>query len=99
MEVKALEKPKFDVDQMISASHASKNFGEIRKRAKIVPQLITDNGTADTILMGYEYYELLYQRLMELEEKEEARILEERIERLEKDPSVAVSWREVRREV
>lgn len=94
-----MEKPKFNVDQMISASRASKNFGEVRKKAKNLPQLITDNGIADTIIMGYEYYERLYQRLIELEEKEEARILEERIERLEKNPSKAIPWRSVRREV
>lgn len=35
--------------------------------------------------------------LIEVEENEEAKILLERIERLEKDPSLAISWREVRR--
>jgi len=99
MGVNTMEKPKFDVDQMVPASIASKRFGEIRKKAKEIPQLITEKGLADTILMGYEYYERMYQRLIELEAKEEARILEERIERLEKDPSVAVPWREVRQEV
>lgn len=90
-------KPSFEVGQMITASVVSKNFGEIRKKAKKFPLLITDNGTPDTIIMEYKYYESLFERLAELEEKEEARILEERIERLEKDPSAAIPWRSIRR--
>jgi len=47
--------------------------------------------------MGYDQFEKMYQRLYELEEKEEARILEARIERLEKYPETAIPWRKVRR--
>lgn len=97
MSTKTINKPNFNVDQLVSASLASKNFGDLRKKAKKLPLFITDNGNVDTVLIGYEYYEKMYQRLMELEEKEEARILEERIERLESDPSLAVSWRSIRR--
>lgn len=90
-------KPSFEVGQIIASSVASKNFGEVRKKAQKYPLLITDNGTPDTIIMQYKYYEHLFERLTELEEKEEARILEERIERLDRDPSCAVSWRSIRR--
>lgn len=42
-------------------------------------------------------YERMYQRLVKLEEKEEAMILSERIERIEKEPSAAVPFKEIRR--
>lgn len=35
-------------------------------------QFVTDNGTIDTIVLDYNYYEEMYVRLMELEAKEEA---------------------------
>lgn len=97
MSVNTLEKPTFTKEQLITASLASKQFGELRKRAKIHPMFITDNGEVDTVVVGYEYFEQMFQRLKELEQQEEARILTERIERLEKDPSLGVPWRSVRR--
>ena len=97
MNTKTANKPSFNVDQLVSASLASKNFGELRKKAKCSPLFITDNGNVDTVLIGYERYEKMYQRLVELEEREETRILKERVERLESDPSLAISWRSIRR--
>lgn len=97
MGVELMEKPAFTNDQMISASNASKNFGQLRKKAKECPMVITDNGVFDTVVMGYEYFEQIYQRLRELEEEEEARTLLTRIEDLDKDPSKAIPWRSVRR--
>jgi PHD/YefM family antitoxin component YafN of YafNO toxin-antitoxin module len=92
-----MEKPTFNADQIVSSSVASKHFGTIRKKAKIMPQFITDNGTVDAVVLDYNYYEQLYMRLKELEEIEEARVLKERIDRLEANPDSAVSWRKVRR--
>jgi hypothetical protein len=43
-------------------------------------------------------HEKLSSRLAELEEREEERILSERIERLEMNPSASVPWRDVRRQ-
>lgn len=91
-------KPTFTADQLVSSSVASKKFGELRKKAKQLPQFITENGTVDTVLVGYSYYEQLFERLSQLEEQEEIRILSERIERLDKDPASAKSWNEIRRE-
>lgn len=95
--VKTMDKPSFTRDQLIPSSVASKNFGQVRKRAKEMPQFISENGTVDTVVLDYDLYERIYQRLRELEEKEEARILESRIERLEKHPETAIPWRRVRR--
>lgn len=92
-----MEKPTITEDQMVKASIASKNFGALRKKAKLMPLFILDNGNLDSVIMDYKYYEKIYQRLSELEEKEEAMILSERIERLEKEPSVAVPWKDIRR--
>lgn len=92
-------KPTFGADQLVSSSDATRNFGKLRKKAKNAPQFITDNGTVDTVILDYKYYEHLYTRLMELEEAEEARILRTRIDRLEKDPSVGVPWHKARRSV
>ncbi|MFM9278606.1 type II toxin-antitoxin system Phd/YefM family antitoxin [Paenibacillus jiagnxiensis] len=95
--METMAKPKFDVDQMISSSEASKKFGELRKKAQQLPQYITDNGTVETVLIGYKMFEQLYDRLTQLEEQEEERILLERIESLERNPASAKSWKEIRR--
>lgn len=84
-------------DQMVKSSEASKRFGQIRRKAKDTPLYITDNGNIDSVLLGYEYFEKMYERLMELEKREEERLLSKRIDDLENDPSSAVSWRDVRR--
>jgi PHD/YefM family antitoxin component YafN of YafNO toxin-antitoxin module len=97
MIIMATHKPSFHVDQLVSSSDASKKFGELRKRAKLEPQFITENGSVDTVLVGYDYFEKMYQRLKELEEREEEQILTERIARLEADPESAVSWKAIRR--
>lgn len=97
MGANVMEKPTFNKEQLIAASVAAKQFGELRKKAQRLPQFITDNGNVDTVVMSYDYFEQMYQRLIELEEHEEARILTERIEHLEKDPSSGVPWRSIRR--
>lgn len=84
-------------DQMIKASEAAKRFGYARKKAKDLPQFITENGNIDSVLMDYEYYLKMYQRLVELEAKEEARVLDERIDRLENDPTQGIPWQSIRR--
>ncbi|RIV18029.1 type II toxin-antitoxin system Phd/YefM family antitoxin [Alicyclobacillaceae bacterium I2511] len=97
MVTKIVDKPTFTRDQLIPSAVASKNFGKVRKLAQSSPQYITDNGVVDTVVMGYEQFESMYQRLRELEEREEARLLESRLERLEKNPETAVPWRKVQR--
>lgn len=92
-----MQKPTFNADQIIPASKASKTFGKVRKDAKVLPQAIMDNGKIDSVILDYKYYEELYLRIQELEEKEESRILEERINRLEKDPQSAISWKDIKR--
>lgn len=68
-----MEKPSFTTDQLISASVAAKSFGSVRKKAKQVPQFITENGVVGEVLLDYKYYEELYGRLRKLEDLEEKR--------------------------
>lgn len=91
-------KPKFDVDQIVTSSEASKKFGELRKKAKELPQYITDNGTVDSVLIGYDLFEQMYDRLTKLEQQEEERLLLGRIERIDRNPASAKSWRDIRRQ-
>lgn len=90
-------KPSITKDQIVKSSIASKNFGQYRKKAKLNPIYISDNGTIDTVLLDYDYFEKMYQRISELEELEEAWILSERIERLDNNPDLAVDWKDVRK--
>lgn len=92
-----MTKPIITNDQLVKSSEASKQFGSLRKRAKINPMFITENGTIDSVLINYEYYEKMYERLAELEAKEEESMLLQRINELEKDPESAISWRDARR--
>lgn len=90
-------KPNITKEQIVQSSVASKKFGECKRKAKLNPIYISDNGNIDTVLLAYDHFEKMYERLSELEAKEEAMILTERIDNLEKNPSSAVSWRDVRR--
>ena len=92
-----MDKPSFNTDQLTTASDAAKSFGTLRKRAKQLPQFITDNGKVDTVVLEYAYFEEMYARLKELEELQEDRILTERITRLDNDPSSSISWKDIRR--
>jgi hypothetical protein len=68
-----MEKPKFTTDQLVPASHAAKSFGQLRKKAKYMPQYITDNGVVGEVLLDYQYFEELFGRLKEYEALEEKR--------------------------
>lgn len=69
----SMDKPMFTADQLIPASVAAKSFGSIRKKAKKVPQFITENGVVEEVLLDYQYYEELYGRIRQLEQLEEKR--------------------------
>lgn len=93
----AMEKPTFTTDQLISAATASKQFGQLRKKAQSLPMFITDNGSVETVVMGYKYFEQMYQRLLELEELNRDLIVLQRVKELDQDPSIAIPWEEIRR--
>lgn len=90
-------RPTITKEQIVQSSVASKKFGECKRKAKLNPIYISDNGNIDTVLLAYDYFEKMYERLLELEAKEEAMILSQRIDNIEENPSSAVSWRDARR--
>lgn len=63
-----MDKPRFNVDQVNSATYASKRFGEIRKKAKELPQFISENNCVDTVVLDYKAYEEMYAELQALRE-------------------------------
>ncbi|WP_318615866.1 hypothetical protein [Sporosarcina sp. YIM B06819] len=68
MKVDVMEKPQFNVDQVVPASVAARRFGEVRKNAKIAPQFISDNNRIDTVVQSYEAYEKMFMELEILRE-------------------------------
>lgn len=68
-----IDKPLFTIDQLIPASIAAKSFGSLRKKAKKEPQFITENGVVGEVLLDYQTYEELYNRLKKLEKLEQKR--------------------------
>jgi hypothetical protein len=63
-----MDKPRFNVDQVNSATYASKRFGDIRKKAKELPQFISENNSIDTVVLDYKVYEEMYAELQALRE-------------------------------
>jgi len=92
-----MNKPIITKEQLVKSSVAAKTFGGLRRRSRQQPIFITENGTVDSVLMGYEQYEKMYIRLNELESKEETILLVQRIERLENNPELAMPWDKIRR--
>ena len=92
-----MDKPKFSDDQVITSTDIQRKFGAIKTKAKEMPLVVTDNGRFDTVIMDYCYYESMYIRLQDLEEQEETRLLSERLDRLDKNPELAVPWKSIRR--
>jgi len=92
-----MKRPKFDKDQLVTATDVSRKFSAIRKQAKEKPLVVTDNGQFDTVILDYNLYETMYSRLNELEDQIELLVLSERLEGLEKNPEKGVNWRDIRR--
>lgn len=63
-----MEKPQFNVDQVIPASIASRRLGEVRRNAKTIPQFISENNRIDSVVQSYEDYEKMYMELEVLRE-------------------------------
>jgi PHD/YefM family antitoxin component YafN of YafNO toxin-antitoxin module len=83
----------FGRDQLVSTATISRHFSKIKALAKIKPLFITDNGEVDMVLLSYDAYEQLYNRLKELEEE----VLETRAEEAKREPDSLVDWRSIQR--
>lgn len=64
-----LEEPRFNKKQFNSATSAAKSFGSLRKKAKLEPQLILENNSADSVLLDYKMYEEMYLEIQKLKEQ------------------------------
>lgn len=95
MEPITIHKPRFNKDQVISASNAVKRFSEVRRNAKKSPQFISQNNNIDSVIQSYEDYEKMYMELESLRELFLDHQLSERIEKDVLDPQRRFSISEV----
>lgn len=63
------KRPKFEIEQLIAASEAARNFSALRRNAKTSPRLILENNKPDSVLMNIDDYESLYKLIDTLEEE------------------------------
>ena len=57
----------FSKDRVVSATQASKNFGECRRRAKREPLFVTDrNASIETVIVDYDEFEAMAVELEQL---------------------------------
>lgn len=59
----------FGRDQLVNTATISRQFSRVKLLAKTKPLFITDNGNVDSVLLSYEAYEQLINRIRELESK------------------------------
>lgn len=90
-----LNKPSFNVDQVNSATYASKRFGEIRKKAKELPQFISENNCIDTVVLDYKAYEAMYAEIQLLREVAWEIDIANRIRQADANPEASLRLDEV----
>ncbi|WP_438317237.1 hypothetical protein [Sporosarcina sp. FA9] len=90
-----MEKPQFNVDQVVPASVASRRFGEVRRNAKIIPQFISENNRIDSVVQSYEDYEKMYMELEVLRELTIEYNLSNRIQEADLNPRLRYDLEEV----
>lgn len=83
----------FGRDQLVNTATISRQFSKVKLLAKVKPLFITDNGNVDSVLLSYEAYEQLLNRIHELESE----VLDQRSSNAEEKPEKLVDFNEVRR--
>ncbi len=83
----------FGRDQLVNTATISRQFSKVKLLAKVKPLFITDNGNVDSVLLSYEAYEQLVNRINELESE----VLDRRSSNAEEKPETLVDFNEVRR--
>ncbi|MFY3790340.1 hypothetical protein ACOQFO_01265 [Ureibacillus sp. MALMAid1270] len=63
------KRPLFEIEQLVAASEAARNFSALRKNAKFAPRLILENNKPDSVLINIDDYEALYTFIDNLEEE------------------------------
>lgn len=78
----------FGRDQVITSTQASKNFGEVRRRARKVPQFVSDRSNGiDTVIVDYDEFEAMAVELQELREEHLYAVAAARIAQANSDPN------------
>lgn len=90
-----MKKPLFNVDQVVPASKAGKSFAEVRKKAKVSPQFISQNNNIDSVVQSYDDYEKMYMELEYLRELAVDYQLSDRIQKADSDLEHRFSIEEV----
>lgn len=76
----------FSRDQVITATQASKNFGDVRRRARVQPLFIDDrNKGIDTVIISFDEFETMAVELQELREERLRATAVERLARADSD--------------
>lgn len=60
----------FGRDQVVTSTQASKNFGDMRRRARTEPQFVSDrNDGIDTVIVSFDTFEAMAVELQQLREE------------------------------
>ncbi|MGV7114685.1 hypothetical protein [Paenibacillus kyungheensis] len=83
----------FGRDQLVNTATISRQFSKVKLLAKVKPLFITDNGNVDSVLLSYDAYEEMYNRIQSLEQE----VLDYRAQEANNEPQSSVDWRTVQR--
>jgi|SRR5699024_10938494 len=95
MRVSTVQKPHFNIDQIVPASKAAQNFAEVRKKAKNEPQFISQNNHIDSVVQSYADYEKMYAELEYFRELFLDLNVSKRIAKADSDPKKRYSLKDV----
>lgn len=60
---------KFDIEQLVAASDAARNFSALRKKAKVAPRLILENNKPDSVILSIEDFQVMQEMISMLQEE------------------------------
>ena len=82
----------FGRDQVVTSTQASKNFGEVRRRARKGPLFVSDrNDGIDTVIVGYDEFEAMAVELQQLREERLYAVAAARVAEMDANPDREMS--------
>ena len=77
----------FGRDQVVTSTQASKNFGEVRRRARRGPLYVSDrNDGIDTVIIGFDEFEAMAVELQQLREERLYALAAARVAEIDANP-------------
>lgn len=77
----------FGRDQVVTSTQASKNFGEVRRRARRGPLYVSDrNDGIDTVIIGFDEFEEMAVELHQLREERLYALAAARVAEIDANP-------------